>query len=207
MQLILKGMALGFMLTIMVGPILISIVQTSIENGWKSGLRVACGIWLSDFLFITACYFGAKQVIEITEWSGFELTVGIVGGIILAGFGVGLLLKRTTEQELEEQVEELHLDRFTAWLRGFLINTINPFTVLFWITISLTIVGKEAQTFNAAATFYFSLMGVVMFGDAFKVFLAHKIRPWLTPKHIKWIRTVSGIAFILFGIVMVVRVI
>jgi threonine/homoserine/homoserine lactone efflux protein len=207
MPLIWKGLALGLMLTAMIGPIMIAIVQTSIENSWKSGIRVAFGIWLSDFLCIATCYFGTKQIVSITEWSGFELAVGIIGGIILASFGMGSLIKKTTEEELEHQVEDMHLDRFAAWMKGFLVNTINPFTILFWITVSLTIVGKEAQSTTQAFLFYAALMGVVIIGDALKVYFAHRIRPWLTPNHIQWIRTLSGIAFIIFGIVMVIRVV
>lgn len=207
MQLALKGLALGLMLTVMIGPVMIAIVQTSMENGWRSGFRVAFGIWLSDFLFIAACYFGTRQVVRITEWDGFELTVGIVGGIVLAGFGIGLLLRKTTEDDIEYQVEAMQLSRFTAGLKGFLVNTVNPFTLLFWITISLTVVGKEATSGMEAFIFYGCLMLIVISGDMAKVLLAHRIRPWLTFRHMNWVRTISGVAFILFGIIMVIRVI
>ncbi len=207
MLLVLKGLALGLLLTMMIGPIMIAIVQTSMENGWRSGARVAFGIWLSDTLFILACYFGTRQIVQITEWNGFELTVGVLGGLVLAGFGIGLLLKKTTEDDIEYQVEAIQLSRFTAGLKGFLVNTVNPFTFLFWITVSLTIVGKEASNGREAFLFYGSLMFVVICGDCLKVFLAHRIRPWLTFKHMHWVRTISGVAFILFGIIMVIRVV
>lgn len=186
---------------------MIAIVQTSIENGWRSGLRVAFGIWLSDYLFITACYFGTQQVAQITEWNGFELTVGIAGGFILAAFGAGMLISKVNVQDLEHKAVQIQINHAAAWVKGFLVNTINPFTVLFWITISLTVVGKEVNSGGQAAIFYGCLMGIVMLGDVLKVYFSHRIRPWLTANHIRWIRRVSGVAFVIFGIVMILRVV
>ena len=207
MQLLTNGLLLGLMLTIMVGPIMIALVQTSFENGWKSGIRVGMGIWLSDLLFIAACYIGIKQVRDLTNLPGFTFWVGIIGGVILFSFGIGLLLKHSTPQEIADQVEEMHLEKFNAWMRGFLINTVNPFTFIFWTTVSLTVLANETERLSSAFLFYGGIMFVVIIGDAMKVFLAEKIRHWLTPKHIHQIRLVSGIAFLLFGVAMVIRVI
>lgn len=206
MDLIYKGMLWGLLLTIMVGPIVIGLVQTSIEKGWKPGIRVAFGVWISDFLFITACYWFTKPLDNLIQAPGFTLWLGIIGGLVLGIIGIGMFFKKVTFESLNLQFQEANENNIVSFTKGFLINTINPFTFIFWITISLTIISKEAYSPAQAFLFYSSIMFVVMLGDSLKVFLAHKIRPWLTPGHVNNIRLVSGIAFIIFGLVMILRV-
>ena len=47
-----SGILLGLTLSILTGPILFTIIQTSIEEGFRAGITVASGIWISDLLFI-----------------------------------------------------------------------------------------------------------------------------------------------------------
>lgn len=206
MDLIGEGLFWGLVLTIMVGPIMIGIVQTSIEKGFKSGLRFGGGIWISDFLFIIICYWFTKPLDVLVQKPAFTFWLGVVGGLVLATIGIGMLTQKDTRESLQEKFTEAQENKIASWTKGFLVNTINPFTFIFWITISITIVATEAKVFQQAFAFYASIMVVIILGDTAKVFMANRIRPWLTPSHVNNIRLISGVAFIIFGIVMVIRV-
>jgi threonine/homoserine/homoserine lactone efflux protein len=55
---LLKGITLGLLLSIAVGPVLFSIIKQSINNGVKGGLAFIAGVSLSDVsLAITANFF------------------------------------------------------------------------------------------------------------------------------------------------------
>ena len=94
MQYAIEGIVLGLMLTIMLGPILIALIQTSLENGGSAGFAVGLGIWTSDFLIIVASYFALNKIGDIVQGGGFRFWLGLVGGIILITFGIGAIFKK-----------------------------------------------------------------------------------------------------------------
>jgi len=93
------------------------------------------------------------------------------------------------------------------WLKGFLINSINPFTVLFWFGLMSTTILKSNLNSYDIPLFFGGAIGTVVITDIIKILLAKRIRRWMQPKHILLLRRVSGIALIVFGIVLLVRTI
>ena len=201
---LINGILLGLTLSILVGPLLFALIQTSLEEGSKAGFAVGIGIWFSDALFILATYYGLSYVEEITEWSGFELALGIGGGVVLFLFGLGILLSKPIPLEKLEGAAMRFSSYPTLLTKGFLINTINPFTVFFWTGVASTIISR-AEPENAL-WFYIGLFGTIVASDSLKVVLAKVIRPYLRPKVLYRVRQISGIALIIFGVVLLVRV-
>ena len=211
MQSLLDGISWGLFLSILIGPIFFALIQAGIEQGLKGGLMVGLGIWASDFIFIGLIYWGISSVVALTEWSGFAPTVGVIGGLILIGFGLGTLFSKTPEV-LKKEAEEAHpIDYKTAscaslCMKGFLVNTVNPFTLLFWIGLLSSISVKNDFSDSKAYLFFVGVLGTIILTDTLKVMLAQFIRQWMTPHHILWMRRISGMAFFIFGVVMIVRV-
>jgi len=52
MQYVFEGILFGLTLTILLGPIFIVLIQSSLENGSKAGLIAASGIWISDIIIV-----------------------------------------------------------------------------------------------------------------------------------------------------------
>ncbi len=52
MQSVLKGLALGFVLALSVGPIIFTIIKQSLNNGHKGGFSFVAGVWVSDILLV-----------------------------------------------------------------------------------------------------------------------------------------------------------
>lgn len=206
MDILLNGIQFGLALSILAGPILFALVQTSIEQGFRAGWAVGSGIWMSDLLFILATYFGISYVAELTKWDGLEFALGIIGGIILMIFGIGALVIKSPSIDNFERKAIRYSSYFSLWLKGFLINTFNPFTFFFWIGVSgILFTEKELQP-GEAQLFYGGLIGTIISTDLIKVGLAKAIRSWLKPKFILWMRRIAGIALIIFGIVLLIRV-
>lgn len=210
MQAFLNGISWGLFLSILIGPIFFALIQAAIEKGFRAGLMVGLGIWFSDLLFIALIYWGISSVIAWTEWDGFKPTIGIFGGLVLIAFGVGTLWTKSSPVLLDKKEKNTSTAKTTSylslWLKGFLVNTINPFTLLFWIGLLSSIAGKPNFD-NTQALFFFSgILGTIIFTDSIKIALAKFIRQWMTLHHILWMRRISGLAFLLFGLVMIVRV-
>ncbi len=205
MDLLWDGIKFGLALSVLVGPLLFALIQTSIEEGFRAGWMVGLGIWISDVLFVSVTYFFISLVAEITKWDGLEFTLGIVGGIILMLFGLGSLLSKPPSIENMESKAIRQNSYLSLWLKGFLLNTINPFTFFFWIGVSGLVFTNENPTHTEALYFYGGLIGTLVVTDTTKVALAKLIRRWLKPHYILWLRRIVGIVFIVFGVVLLIR--
>ncbi len=202
---LLEGIKWGLLLTILVGPIFFALLQAGIEYGIRAGFFVGLGIWLSDFLFISSVYLGMSYIKEVTAFPGFEFWMGMVGGIILVSFGLGSIFSKPPDFEESPKLKAKTLGGF--FLKGFLINTINPFTILFWTGIMTTVVIGEAYTDDQAKWFFIGILGTISLTDFLKILFAKYIRNRLKPSWFLWLRRISGAALFLFGIILFIRVI
>ena len=213
MYFLLQGMGVGVILAILMGPILFALIQTGLEEGFRAGAMVGLGIWVSDFLFIASVYFGVAYVESLTQWPYFELVLGLAGGFILTAFGIGTWLASSPKIPFsasdDKSINKLPTrtsSYFSLWLKGFLINTINPFTFFFWLGLMGSVIIEDNLTPKDAILYFVGIMITIITTDALKVVLAKKIRRWLNAKHILLIRRISGTALVIFGVILVIRV-
>ncbi|MBK8041389.1 MAG: LysE family translocator [Haliscomenobacter sp.] len=210
MALFIDGIKIGLVLCLMVGPLFFTLVQTGVEEGLRAGTMVGLGIWMSDLLYIFAVYGGMSYLSQFTARDHFSTTVGIAGSAVLTLFGLVALM--TVPKNLYVQDDALALrahpptSYLSLWLKGFLINTINPFTIFFWMGLMSTVIVRDDLSRSDALLFFGGIMGMVVSGDFLKVFMAKRIRAVLRPVHLLWLRKVSGAALIVFGIALLLRV-
>lgn len=204
LDILLQGITLGFVLAIMVGPLTVSLLHTSMEKGKQAGFLVAMGIWISDFLFMLSVFFGFQYLEKLIQFAHFEQFMGIAGSIILTIIGIGILKKRN--EPAAEAVDLSKKDLAAAVTQGFSINTVNPFTFIFWTSVMGAVVIKNNWTTPETLVFFGGIMGTIMTTDSLKVILSVPLHKWLTPRRWKTIKLVSGISFLMFGIVLLVRV-
>jgi threonine/homoserine/homoserine lactone efflux protein len=207
MEMLLSGIKVGLILSLMIGPIFFALVQTSVEEGFRAGAMVAIGIWVSDSAFVLAVYYGVSYLAEIVKAPSFSLILGIAGSILLACFGLLTLLtipKGLLSGTLPEYKRSSSY--LSLFIKGFLINTVNPFTVFFWTSLMGTVVIRDKIEPQQAAYFFGAVLGTIVVTDLLKVILAKKIRYSLRPIHLLWLRRISGSALIVFGIVLLLRV-
>lgn len=219
MNALFEGFLFGLTLTVLAGPILFALLQAAIEYGMKAGMMVALGVFFSDALFVAAVYFGLNYIQAVVKMDGFNLTLGIAGGIALIIIGLGTYFSKPpgipdpeffSEKEIQEDVSEIptkkEFSHFKLFSKGFFINTVNPFTFFFWGVIAA---GKMAESgFSESEFFLFfgAILFVIIASDSLKVYLARSIRRYLKPKKILLVRKISGLAFVVFGVVLIGRV-
>jgi threonine/homoserine/homoserine lactone efflux protein len=203
-----QGIILGLSLSVLVGPLIVALLDASIRQGFRAGMAVGGGIWLSDALFIISTYYGLYYITQVTEWPGFATTLGWGGGVVLLLFGAGALYGAGKSKMLATTELPPLKRSYLKWgLKGFLINTLNPFTVFFWMGVASTILAKPTFDPTDASLFYGGLFGTIVLTDSVKVGLAKLIRRRLTPHFVRRMQQASGIALIIFGIVLIIRTI
>lgn len=203
MSLILQGIILGLTLAILLGPIFVTLTQLAIEKGARAGMVASSGVWASDFIIITLCFLFVQKINTIVQDVTFTYWMGLLGGFILIAFGIGAFLKQSNIEF--KQTKHSTNDYISFWTKGFLVNTVNPFTFVFWIGVISTYVIKEQITNTEAIVFFASIMSVIMITDTAKVFLAKMIRNKLRQEHFNIFTKVAGIGLIIFGIVLLAK--
>jgi len=203
MQFILEGLLFGLFLSISLGPIFIALTQTAVEKGGRAGMTVGLGVWISDFLIVGVTYLFIKRISATIESESFQFWLGMAGGIVMIAFGIGSMIKKV-QLNLNEQ-KHVYKDYLGFWLKGFLVNTINPFTFLFWLsTISTYIIGRKINN-TEAIIFLSSILFMIVASDAFKVILAKSIRSKLKSSHIEKFSKVAGLGLFCFGLYLIIQ--
>ena len=203
MTLFLEGLLAGLLLAVSLGPIFIALTQTSLEKGIKPGLTVGSGIWFSDIIIVYLLYKFVYIIKDTIESESFIFWMGLSGAIVLFAFGIVLLIKKPDMNY--DTVKLKRTDYVGFWLKGFLVNTVNPFTFVFWIgIISTYLIGRgisDSQLLMLLST----IIAVIVLSDTAKVYLANSLRQWLNDEHINKVTNLSGVILILFGIFLALK--
>ncbi len=202
---VIEGLIFGIGLAVSLGPIFIALTQTSIEKGVWPGITVGVGIWISDLLFLFLFYNFISSIKNDIESDTFRFWMGISGAIVMVGFGLFLILKKP---EIDYTIQKHNYKNYIGfWLKGFLVNSINPFTFFFWVSvISTYIIGRDI-THNQALVLLGTILCVIILSDTGKVLLASSLKNSLNAKHVNTISNFSGIILLVFGLFMFIQVI
>jgi threonine/homoserine/homoserine lactone efflux protein len=198
-EVILKGLAMGLLLAMSVGPVIFTIIKQSINNGRAGGFSFVIGVWISDFLLVILSNAFSEFV---TRAMDFKLQIGIGGSAFLIGMGVYYLFFKKVHIHPEDIAMPplKSSDHAKLGLQGFLLNTLNPAVIAFWLTAATAIAVTHSvrDRIIIFATALFLNMGA----DVVKVTLAGKLRKKLTIKNIRTINKVSGVILLIFGAVL-----
>ena len=197
---IIKGVGLGLILALSVGPVIFTVLKQSINNGHRGGFSFVAGVWLSDIVLVLISNFFTQLVKELLE---FRSVIGYFGSIFLIGMGVFYIFFKKVKLNAAEAriIQRFSKTDFTKIaLSGFFINTLNPSVLLFWL-INAT---AFAATHSLSERFVIFSVCLVLniIADILKVMMAGKIRESLTASHILLINKISGSILVIFGLVL-----
>jgi len=199
LEVIGKGLTLGLLLSISVGPVIFSIIKQSINNGVKGGLAFIAGVFLSDLGLVVLSNFFTELFGTLGER---KLELGIIGSTFLISVGIYFIFfKKVQVNEQGKQIIKIRKrDYLKLFLAGFFMNTLNPFIIIFWITTTTAFISHTLQE----RIFIFGIaLSLVVTADIAKVVLAGKLRTKLTPKNIHLVNRINGIILIGFGVALI----
>lgn len=201
---ILEGVALGGILALMIGPVFFMLINTSLKKGLTPAIYMALGVMLSDAMFITLAFFGSTY---IRNFNMHNVVIGLTAGIILIVFGLINLLKKP---RVSAKALELVDDRKTFFIdtvKGFMMNTLNPFALIFWMGVAGTVSVKESFSHIHLLAFFTATLCTVFATDFLKAYLASRLKKIITPGFLLWMNRLTGIALLVYGIRTVLKMI
>ena len=194
---ILEGLEMGLLLSMMIGPVFFALVTTSMDHGFKQSAILAFGVFLSDLVYVLVTYFGVQALTFIPN---VEQYLGFFGGMILIGFGISFFRKKITAAPSHSSPSLSSQGK--ALMQGFGINGINPFVMLFWISIASMVSIKSSWGISDRAFFYAALLFTVFGFDLGKAFLAEKLAHLMSLKVRKALQVFAGLMVCFFGLRM-----
>jgi threonine/homoserine/homoserine lactone efflux protein len=198
---VIKGFGLGMILAISVGPVIFTILKQSLNNGQKGGFSFVAGVWFSDILLVVISNMFSNLVMSALE---FKSTIAYVGAVFVISMGIYYLFFKKVYIGEDKNVMLVQFGKkaFTkAFMSGFIINTLNPSVMLFWL-INATAFAASNTTSERFIIFSVCL-AVNILADVLKVVLAAKVRHSLTPHNISIINKISGTILIGFGLAII----
>jgi len=154
---------------------------------------VVLGIFMSDVVCVVLCSFGAIPFFKNPE--NLVLSGGR-GGVILFGLGLKYILKPNVV--VDDNIE-LKAGHYTAYFaKGFLVNFVNPFVFVTWISI----IGLAQTRFGSGQELWIFLgaaLLAILITDSMKVLFAHRIKKLIQPKFLLRAYQIIGVVMIGFG--------
>jgi threonine/homoserine/homoserine lactone efflux protein len=192
---LLKGIAVGLLIAVPVGPVGIMCVRRTIFEGKLAGLVSGFGAATADALFGFVAAFGLTFV---SDWLiGYHQWLRVAGGCYLLYVGgSALLAEPEAKQSSEPDAEGLLRD----FLSTFALTLTNPITILAFLGIfsALGLSGADA-TFSRAASLVLGVsLGSLLWWLALTFGLGSLFRSF-DARHLKWINRASGSILLLSG--------
>lgn len=214
----LEGVIVGLSLALIMGfgPSFFTLIQTSINRGFKSALLLDVGIVLNDILIVALTTMTNIQF-NVTSDKGL-LYAGISAGIILIIFGIYTFtlspqriihISENNNHRIEQMNEKFNDEpRWYIYIsKGFIINIFNPFVWIFWVTCVATASSNFAGNKYSMLIFFAGVFTTALFFDILKALGAYSLKKFFTEKMLKRLNQLTGIALVIFGLFLIVRVV
>ncbi|TAM99081.1 MAG: lysine transporter LysE [Chitinophagaceae bacterium] len=197
----IAGLGLGVFLSLSVGPVIFMIIKYSINSGFKAGLSFAIGVSFSDTMYVILGNFASTFVHQLDL---MREVIGLTGGIVLIAIGLyGIFFKQVRISSGENPERKVLINKggyLRIWFSGWVMNTLNPGVLIFWLTVCTA---NGALELKDRAVLFGTTLAFMLSADITKVFLAHKIRHKLTFKTVSWLNRIASVAMIIFGAILI----
>jgi threonine/homoserine/homoserine lactone efflux protein len=175
------------------GPAVLYIVFQSAEQGRRVGLASVAGVHLGTLVHVAAASAGLSALIVASSLA-FSV-VKYAGAAYLVYLGIRKLLEREEETLVEHKREPLR----RAFVRGTIVNALNPKTALFFLAFLPQFVAPDrGGVWSQALVLGFVFVGLGLVTDSVYALVAGTVGGLLRRRR-NAVRHGSGIVFIALG--------
>lgn len=196
LQFIIRGIFVGLMVSIPLGPIGVLIIQKTIHKGRLSGFVSGFGAAVADTFYATVASFGLGFVINFIKAQEFYLQ--LIGSIFLVFLGMRIFLTNPVKQLRARNPRKKGL--LGDFLSIFFLTVSNPIAVFVFIAVF-----AGTSVFGSSPTLrveLFIILGVLIGGVLWWYTLSTIISAFRSKFRLKqlfWINKTSGIIIAFLG--------
>lgn len=202
-EILIKGVVLGFLSSIPLGPIGVICIQRTLGKGRLSGFISGLGAATADTLLALIAGLGLSFIIDFIK--DYGILFKLVGGLIVIFIGAQIFFKSPVKQVRERRLKKNSLH--TDYLSVLVLTLSNPLAVFLFIAVfaGLNLVNGSSNIlfhavifsgiFIGAALWWFTLTSLVnMYRDKFRL------------KNLWWLNKITGVAIFVFGLAALISI-
>ena len=197
---LLQNFMLGFGIAALPGAVFFETIRRTLSKHLHVGYFLT-GNMLGVCAVLSIAYFGASLLLAspATE-RGFYF----VSGAMLLWIGLRSVLSRPRVPKKSTAPTITHATKkLGALFTGFILAVANPVSILFWLSLMGTFVGRMSIPI-AVANVLSVLMGTAAL-LLMLVFVTYKMRTLLSPRFLLWLTRIFGGIITVYGVVMIAQ--
>lgn len=203
LELFVKGIFIGFMVSIPLGPIGVLCVQRTLNKGRLSGFISGLGAAAADTVFALLAGFGISIIIRFIEEQ--QLYFQIIGGAIIIFLGIHVFYSNPVRQI---RMQRLNRNKFSQdFLSVFLLTLSNPMAIFFFLAMftGVNLVSGPMTFFNLT----FVVAGVTLGAAAWWFLLStfvNLFRDYFRLRNIWWMNKIAGVIIFFLGLAAILSI-
>lgn len=204
LSLLIKGIIIGLIASIPLGPIGVICIQRTINKGRTSGFVSGLGAAVADAIFAAVAGFSLSYIINFIEER--QLIIEFVGGIIVILLGLKTFYTNPVSQLKRHKKKQNKL--IEDFLSVLLLTATNPFAIFFFVALFAAAgIVHHNQGLGLSSV---ALIGVFLGGALWWYTLSSLVnlfRHRFRLKQLWWINKIAGAVILLLGVLAIVNVI
>ncbi|MBR1792624.1 MAG: LysE family transporter [Bacteroidales bacterium] len=195
---ILCGIALSLFFSF--GPAFFSLIQTSIQYGYRRALFFPLGVFASDavVVFLILTVLKDADMFQVMH----NPYVASIGGAVMIAMGI-LTFRKTVRPVVHKEPQiKFRTNKSkpkTIFFNGFLINFLNPLIWVYWLSVIALISGEMNIKTTQMYIFFAGLLGTTLGLDILKCKAASLLQRVITAKVLNIFNKITGCIFFIFA--------
>jgi len=130
-DLFIKGLITGFLISLPIGPLGVLVIQRTANFNFKAGFSSGLGVATTDTIWALLAGFSVSFIISFLET--YQLYIQIIGAVLL--FLLGLNIFFSHPKTAAKRMKRRGTKSFEMYITGVGLSFSNPLTVLAYIAI------------------------------------------------------------------------
>jgi threonine/homoserine/homoserine lactone efflux protein len=200
-DILMKGVLLGFTVSMPLGPVSIILINRTIKRGFLSGFFSGLGLASADTLLALLAALGFTVIIGFIREQQFMIT--LVAGIIVTGVGMKVLLSNPVKdfRDRDKGNKSLWRDFYSV----FMLAITNPYTILIFVAIFPGIHISEATRPETVP--FILIPGVLIGAMAWWFSLSYvlsRLKKKIRLRAVVRVNKAGGIVIIIIGVLLLI---
>ncbi len=183
------GLFLGIAAAVSPGALLALLISETLRGNIKNGVLVSLSPIITDLPILFISIYILKKIENFTVLIG---TISATGGIILFYLGI---------KNFTGRYSHISTDLHGSFLKGIIINILNPYTYLFWFFIGAPYISEKEFIESTAfvVSFFVGITGSMIL----IAFFVEKIKIFIESRYYNYLLKFIGFLFIIFGVLLI----
>jgi len=199
LEFIIRGIIIGLLASIPLGPIGVLCIQRTINKGQKYGFASGMGAAISDTIFAAIAGFSLSFIINFIDEQ--RIIFQLVGGVVVLILGIKIFITNPVKQLRKNKRKKSSL--FEDFISVFFLTLSNPLAIFLFIGFIAAWGGSNSSEQHSIISTIFLLIGVLLGGMTWwfsLTWIVNRFRKKFGLKQLWWINKITGLIIGIIGI-------